>query len=54
MGQEQFRVQPRGLDAFSGEEIAAALDDFNHGHAAKVGSKFKVQRAKFNELNSPG
>src|SRR5712692_4624080 len=47
MREQKFDLQARRIDALSGEEFAAALNDFHHRHALKIGLKFKVESAKF-------
>jgi hypothetical protein len=40
--EQEFDLQARRIDALSGEELAAALNDFHHRHALKIGRQFKV------------
>ena len=47
VGEEQLDLQARGIDAFFGEKIRAALDDIEDGHRIKIGSIREVQRVKF-------
>lgn len=46
VGEEKLGVQARGLDAFFGEKIDAALDGLQNGHGNTIGFGAEVQRAK--------